>query len=202
MDELTRKYYAAHAPEVADRYDNAISGVVKYFPLAFARGMRVLDIGAGSGRDMAALRDMGCDVYGVEPCEELRRHALERYVFLRGKLEPPALPNLGQPFGGHFDGVLLWHNNDLWNLLPVLPVLNQKKRDQLPTRDLLLRRKDWIINYWNVLRSVHLHRFDHEAARIIGKEQRPGSWQNLVFQSVAEVVEVTAIQRGCERWQP
>jgi hypothetical protein len=29
-----------------------------------------------------------------------------------------------------------------------------------------------------------------------------GNWQNLVFARFAEAVEVTAVQRGCERWSP
>ena len=106
MDELTRQYYATHAAELAARYNSAASGVTKYFPLALAQGMRVLDIGAGSGRDMVALREMGCDVYGVEPCEELRGHTLEHHAFLKERLGSAELPNLGQPFSGHFDGVL------------------------------------------------------------------------------------------------
>jgi hypothetical protein len=29
-----------------------------------------------------------------------------------------------------------------------------------------------------------------------------GNWQNLVFARFAEAAEVTAVQRGCERWRP
>jgi SAM-dependent methyltransferase len=31
----------------------------------------------------------------------------------------------------------LWKNNDLWNLLPAFPAINNEKRDRLPTRSLL-----------------------------------------------------------------
>ncbi len=113
----------------------------------------------------------------------------------------------GQRLAGTFevDHVIpfsLWHNNDLWNLLPVLPVINSKKRDRLPTRDLLLRRKDYVLYCWEALRAAYQARFEHEACRVIGAERFPENWHARTFGSVAEAVEVTAIQRGHERWQP
>lgn len=106
MDECTAKYYSTHARKLADDYEAAPSGVDAYFRHGFAQGTRVLDVGAGSGRDMQRLLEMGCDVYGVEPCDELRAEALERHPGLRGRLERGELPKLGQPFGGQFGGVL------------------------------------------------------------------------------------------------
>ena len=35
----------------------------------------------------------------------------------------------------------LWKSNDLWNLLPVDPSINRKKRDKLPTRSLLIKKR-------------------------------------------------------------
>lgn len=96
----------------------------------------------------------------------------------------------------------LWHNNDLWNLVPVLPAINSRKRDRLPTRDLLLRRKDYVLYCWEALRAAYQPRFEYEACRVIGTDQFPGNWQSRTFNCVAEAVEVTAIQRGHERWQP
>jgi 5-methylcytosine-specific restriction endonuclease McrA len=96
----------------------------------------------------------------------------------------------------------LWHNNDLWNLVPALPSVNNKKSEKLPTRELLSRRRDCIISYWEALHASYAHRFDFEAARLVGKQASPGSWQESTFRTVAEAVEITAIQRGCERWQP
>ena len=106
MDEQTRLYYATHAPEVADYYDQWPSAIGAYLHLAFAPGARVLDIGAGSGRNMAALQALGYDVYGVEPSPEMREQALQRRPALHGRLLPGQLPELGKPFGGAFDGVL------------------------------------------------------------------------------------------------
>lgn len=44
----------------------------------------------------------------------------------------------------------VWFNNDLWNMLPTDRVLNQqKKKDKIPTRELIEKRADSILNYWN-----------------------------------------------------
>lgn len=106
MDEPTAKYYVAFSAELAERYEAAQEGSLKTLRRAFTEGMRVLDVGAGSGRDAALLLDMGCDAYAVEPCENLRASTLRLHPELTGRLENGALPQLSQPFGGAFDGVL------------------------------------------------------------------------------------------------
>jgi SAM-dependent methyltransferase len=65
-----------------------------------------LDVGAGSGRDLAALAVEGFDCYGVEPSEGLRAAAIARHTELAERLADGALPALGTPFGGEFDGIL------------------------------------------------------------------------------------------------
>jgi SAM-dependent methyltransferase len=94
----------------------------------------------------------------------------------------------------------LWHNNDLWNLVPVLPAVNNKKRDRLPGHDIMLERRDCLIYYWERLRERHRTRFDMETSRLMGFISPPGNWHEVLFASVAEAIEITAIQKGCERW--
>jgi SAM-dependent methyltransferase len=94
MDELTGKFYAENANEIFERYHKADSGVETYFGEAFPRPMRILDIGAGAGRDMLRLMERGHDVFGVEPCEELRKLAIDRFPELDGRLFAGALPDL------------------------------------------------------------------------------------------------------------
>jgi hypothetical protein len=113
----------------------------------------------------------------------------------------------GKPLGrtyavDHIIPFSLWRNNSFWNLLPVLKAVNNQKRDLLPTRALLLRRRDCIIDYWDALRAANQPRFDQEAGRLIGADVKPWSWQNETFRRVAESVEVTAIQWGSRRWEP
>ena len=95
-----------------------------------------------------------------------------------------------------------WRNNDLWNLMPSQPRLNLQKKDKLPSHDLLIRWKDAIIYYWQILREKSEPRFDFETGKILGKEKRYFSnWELPLFSALAEAVEVTALQRGCERWE-
>jgi hypothetical protein len=93
----------------------------------------------------------------------------------------------------------LWRNNDLWNLLPADPHVNRDKRDSLPTHGLLKRRREAILGYWNVLHRTNPVRFEHEICRLAGT--RPLDLSNS-FNAMLESVEVTALQRGCLRWEP
>lgn len=106
MDSTTAAYYQAHATDLAVRYESAESPVARFFASAFPQGSRVLDVGAGSGRDIAALLASGYDACGAEPSQALRQEALRHHPELQNRLAETSLPNLGQPFGGAFDGVL------------------------------------------------------------------------------------------------
>jgi len=96
----------------------------------------------------------------------------------------------------------LWHNNDLWNLFPCDEKINLKKSDSLPERDLIMKRRNCIIGYWEMLRDKQQRRFDYEIQLFTGQRDLGDNWQNLTFGRFSEAVEVTAVQRGCERWRP
>jgi SAM-dependent methyltransferase len=106
VDPRTAAYYDAHAPDIAARYEGVASPVARFFPAAFVAGCRVLDVGAGSGRDMAALSAAGYEAFGVEPIAGLRGAAIQAHPELAGRIAAGSLPQLGDPFGGAFDGVL------------------------------------------------------------------------------------------------
>lgn len=106
MDQRTAQYYRTHAADVAARYESVGSPVARFFATAFVAGGRVLDIGAGSGRDLAQLLAQGFDAFGVEPVDELRIAATASHPELAGRLVAGQLPGIGAPHGGEFDGVL------------------------------------------------------------------------------------------------
>lgn len=106
MDPQTIDYYAKNATAIADRYESIENGLAVHFELAFENGSRVLDIGCGSGRDMAYMGRLGKDVYGIDATPELVERAQELHPELMGRIVHGALPGASLPFGGGFDGVL------------------------------------------------------------------------------------------------
>ena len=99
----TNAFYDAWA---ATGQESAHSAISRHFAGAFAPGARVLDVGCGTGRDLAVLRQMGFDACGVEPHGAMRARAIQLHPALAGRIAPASLPDLGQPFGGGFDAVV------------------------------------------------------------------------------------------------
>jgi 2-polyprenyl-3-methyl-5-hydroxy-6-metoxy-1,4-benzoquinol methylase len=107
MDKPTLDYYALHANEVAQRYEVAPSPLAHRFAESFSSGGRILDIGCGSGRDLAQLHKQGFQPYGVDGTEELVQLAQMLHPELKGRVVQGLLPDLSEPFGDElFDGVL------------------------------------------------------------------------------------------------
>lgn len=110
----------------------------------------------------------------------------------------------GRRIGGdfHVDHVIpysLWHNNDLWNLLPASPKANSSKSDKLPTRRLLNERREIMSFYWDLIEKRFPARFSFEVKRFTGISAVTGKHDEL-FSAVASAVEITAVQRGVDRW--
>ena len=92
----------------------------------------------------------------------------------------------------------LWHNNDSWNLLPASKAANGSKSNKLPSTEILKRRKDVVIRYWEILRSLGPVRFDKEAETLT--PLRGSNWQSHLYGQMCNAIEVTALQRGVGRW--
>jgi SAM-dependent methyltransferase len=108
VDRQTLDYYQANAEEVASRYEAASGGVSTLFPFVFKPGQRVLEMGAGSGRDAAALLQLGVDVLAVEPADAMRGRAAALHPELAARLLAGELPDsLPAKADGPFDGILL-----------------------------------------------------------------------------------------------
>ncbi|HCE42268.1 MAG TPA: methyltransferase type 11 [Lentisphaeria bacterium] len=97
----------------------------------------------------------------------------------------------------------LWKNNDLWNLFPTSSTENRNKKDKLPENFVIKRSKGTIVEYWKLMRERYPVRFEYEAGKFSGISFRNNkNWENILFANFAEAIEITAIQRGVERWQP
>jgi SAM-dependent methyltransferase len=106
MDSQTVSYYSQNAKLIVDRYESIVNGLAEHFEQAFPIGSRVLDIGCGSGRDLAYLQNSGRDVYGLDATPELVELAQSLHPELKGRIECESIPGAAVPFGGAFDGVL------------------------------------------------------------------------------------------------
>ncbi|MES0490758.1 MAG: methyltransferase domain-containing protein [Leptospirales bacterium] len=133
-----------------------------------------------------------------------RRDVLaSRKIFLG--LDSPECVWSGKTLKNKFDvdhviAYSLWHNNDLWNLLPVDSKVNNAKRDKLPEYNLLQKRKEHIVYYWRILNENKSGRFFTEARKFAGQKLPEKNWENPLFSALVEAVETTAMQRGVERW--
>lgn len=106
MDLETINYYARNAGPVAARYESAASGLAASFSKAWEQRSKLLDIGCGSGRDLAYLAALGHDCFGIDATLEFVDISQRLHPELRGRVIQASLPTTSIPFGGGFDGVL------------------------------------------------------------------------------------------------
>jgi hypothetical protein len=97
----------------------------------------------------------------------------------------------------------LWGSNDLWNLVPADHRVNLQKSDRLPTTELMLARRGDITRSWEVLRDALPEAFDSGASHLLGRKPSAVlAWRDELFGCLRQAVEITALQRGVERWSP
>lgn len=106
MDQQTLAYYKTNAQDLAQKYESVKSSLAPYFISSFVPGGKVLDIGCGSGRDLAELHKLGYQAFGLDGTSELVGIAQFIHPELRGRVVQGLLPEFDIPFGGEFDGVI------------------------------------------------------------------------------------------------
>ena len=112
--------------------------------------------------------------------------------------------SIGPKRGFEVDHIIpfsLWHNNDLWNLVPATREANNAKSDRLVTRQRLRSSRDLILDYWKTTRKSSPVRFDYELGRsLLGPSAAASNWEIPAFSALAEAIESVACQRGIPRW--
>lgn len=94
----------------------------------------------------------------------------------------------------------IWKNNDLWNLLPADPKINNAKRDRIPTPALIVQRKDLILDYWHTVNSAHAHRFQREMQTALLGNEPFANWQTKGIQQLQNSCNHLIKYRGFEEW--
>lgn len=99
MKTSTQRFYESNAHYLVERYDSADMSALhqflsKYIPL----NGKVIDIGFGSGRDLAFLQSGGHDIYGIDPVESFVLQAQHRFTdihehFRVGSFLDPDVPS-------------------------------------------------------------------------------------------------------------
>ena len=106
VDSQTINFYRKNAAEVARRYEQVASPIAGHAARVFSGGGRVLDVGCGSGRDLAFLLEQGYDAFGIDAAPELVELAQDLHPSLKGRISHGCLPGLSPPFHTQFDAVL------------------------------------------------------------------------------------------------
>jgi len=94
----------------------------------------------------------------------------------------------------------VWFNNDLWNMLPTDRRVNQQqKKAKIPTRKLIEKRADVIINYWDDYQKAMplLFKSQIEVA-LIGKEVEEDKVFNIAIESLCNKSDYLIHDRGHE----
>jgi hypothetical protein len=92
MDQPTVAFYEANATTVAARYESVVSTLSDHFASAFRPKSKLLNIGFGSGRDLAVLVEHGHDCYRVDPTKKLISEAQTHHPELSGRLKQGCAP--------------------------------------------------------------------------------------------------------------
>ena len=110
MDPKTSVYYLKNASKLAEQYAIVSHTLGECFDRVFSKSHKILDVGCGTGRDLAFLLGKGKDACGVDPSREMlvgAHQTLDEHGFSgEGRLFVGSLPDLSQFAESEFDGVL------------------------------------------------------------------------------------------------
>lgn len=102
----------------------------------------------------------------------------------------------------HIIPFAIWKNNDLWNLLPAAAKANSSKSAKIPVENLLNKRKDCIIGYWQYIYQEKTEVFEREMgiSLLNQKINLQQNWENIAFNALKEKCKYLIDIRGFEPW--
>ncbi|GAB1370197.1 hypothetical protein MASR1M45_02560 [Candidatus Kapaibacterium sp.] len=95
----------------------------------------------------------------------------------------------------------IWKNNDLWNLLPALPTINNQKKDKIPSPDLIEKQKDLILHYWGIINNYQQDRFVQEMKLSLLGFSNILNWKNESIFQLKNICYNLINTRGYEEWK-
>jgi hypothetical protein len=94
----------------------------------------------------------------------------------------------------------VWKNNDLWNLLPTKNIINNKKRDKIPTPETIEKHKDKIFYYWDLLDHAEPIKFQKELHNSLIGDPGTKSWKETALNQLERNCDYLITERGFEPW--
>jgi len=84
MNSQTQQFYENHSHDLIERYDSAdMSELHQLLAKHIRPNSKIIDIGFGSGRDLAFLQSNDHDIYGIDPVETFVTQAQHRFTDIR-----------------------------------------------------------------------------------------------------------------------
>lgn len=94
----------------------------------------------------------------------------------------------------------VWKNNELWNLIPSDSKTNNKKRDKIPSVEMIEKRKDLILHYWELINKNQSQRFEKEIqVSLLGKNSFL-NWQKPAIEQLKGSCNYLITIRGYQEW--
>ena len=94
----------------------------------------------------------------------------------------------------------IWKNNDLWNLLPTHPKLNNGKRDKIPSLSLIDNQRDLITHYWDIIHQHNAKRFRKEIQASLLGYDHTNDWHDPAINQLKLSCDNLISNRGYEAW--
>ena len=95
----------------------------------------------------------------------------------------------------------IWKNNDLWNLLPSDPKVNNQKRDKIPAPELIERQQSLILHYWEIIQESQKQRFQREIKVTLLGNHSLDSWKSVAIAQLQSSCHYLIENRGFEIWR-
>lgn len=95
----------------------------------------------------------------------------------------------------------VWKNNDLWNLLPSEASTNNKKRDKIPTPEMIEKQKNLILEYWEIIYESQSKRFQKEIQVALLGNHSFDTWKNIGITQLQNSCNYLIENRGFQEWK-